>query len=154
MSSSARTISYQRELDVRHETEVLVVGGGPAGIAAALAAARQGASVRLIEAHGCLGGMGTAGMVPGFSRFSDGVNFLAGGIGREVLDALREAGGVVPPDGRGIRAEVLKRVYDDLLTDAGIPFTLHTQLVDVNGDPERPRRTGFLIGGKFNEHNG
>ena len=39
-------------------------------------ARRQGCSVRLIEAHSCLGGMGTAGMVPAFMQFSDGINFL------------------------------------------------------------------------------
>jgi hypothetical protein len=134
MADNRNSIPYQRKLDIRYQPDVLVAGGGPSGIAAALAAARQGASVRLIEAHSCLGGMGTAGMVPAFMQFTDGVNFLAGGIGEEVLAALREADGCVPPDGMGIRAEVLKRVYDELLRDAGIPFTFHTQLVDVAGD--------------------
>jgi hypothetical protein len=75
--------------------------------------------------------MGTAGKVPAFMQFTDGVNFLADGIGRVVLDALQKADGTVPADGRGIRAEVLKRVYDDLLANAGVDFTFHTQLVDV-----------------------
>ena len=132
MPGNERKLSYQRELNVMYEPDVLVVGGGPAGIAAALAAARQGAAVRLVEAHSCLGGMGTAGMVPAFMQFTDGVNFLADGVGREVLGALRAAGGSVPPDGMGIRVEVLKRVYDNLLTSAGIPFTFHTQVVDVS----------------------
>lgn len=131
MISDDVALPYQKALEIRDRPDVLVVGGGPAGIAAALAAAGQGVSVRLVEAHSCLGGMGTAGMVPAFMQFSDGINFLAGGIGRQVLDALREADGTVPPDGMGIRAEVLKRVYDKLLSDAGIPFTFHTQVVDV-----------------------
>lgn len=134
MPEKKPTLSYQRDLEVRYQSDVLVVGGGPAGIAAALAAARQGASVRLIEGHSCLGGMGTAGMVPAFMQFTDGVNFLAGGIGREVLDALRKADGSVPPDGMGIRAEVLKRVYDEMLTKAGVAFTFHTSLVDVRAE--------------------
>lgn len=131
MTASQTKMSYQRELTVRYEPDVLVVGGGPAGVAAALAAARQGVSVRLIEANSCLGGMGTAGMVPAFMQFTDGVNFLAAGVGREILTALDAAGGSVPPGGMGIRAEVLKRVYDVLLADAGVDLALHTQLVDV-----------------------
>ena len=131
MLGKSSVLSYQRGLRVRYEADILVAGGGPAGVAAAVAAARQNRSVRLIEAHSCLGGMGTAGMVPAFMQFTDGINFLAGGVGREILDSLREADGTVPADGMGIRAEVLKRVYDELLVDAGVAFTFHTQLVDV-----------------------
>ena len=131
MKNDKPTAPYQRSLEIRHCPDVLVVGGGPSGAAAALAAARQGCSVRLVEAHTCLGGAGTAGMVPAFMQFTDGVNFLAGGIGLEILEALRKAGGCFPPKGMGIRAEVFKRVYDELLQNEGIPFAFHTQLVDV-----------------------
>ena len=129
MQKNKKTVKYKRELEIKHDVDVLVVGGGPAGIAAALSASRQGARVRLIEANSCLGGMGTAGLVPAFMPFTDGINFLADGIGREVLESLKKADGTVQVN--GIRAEVLKRVYDKLLTDAGIPFTFHTQLVDT-----------------------
>ncbi|MBD3181808.1 FAD-dependent oxidoreductase [Candidatus Poribacteria bacterium] len=131
MSHNKQVFSYKRDIEIKYETDILVVGGGPAGISAALAAARHGVSVRLIESHSALGGMGTAGMVPVFMTFSDGVNFLADGIGREILEALQDAGGSYPPDGMGIKAEVLKRVYDELLVFAGVDFTFHTQLVDV-----------------------
>jgi succinate dehydrogenase/fumarate reductase flavoprotein subunit len=58
-----------RGLEVTGEYDVLVVGGGPAGIAASIAAAREGARTLLIERHGFLGGMGTAGMVGSFCGF-------------------------------------------------------------------------------------
>ena len=132
MVDNREKVKLSREITVRHDVDVLVAGGGPAGVAAALTASRNGASVHVIEAHSCFGGMGTAGQVPAFMQFSDGVNFLAGGIGKEVLDALRSAGGTDPDDGLGIRAEVLKRVYDDLMTEADLTFTFHTQLVDVS----------------------
>ena len=128
---SHELVSYQRSIPVRREVEVMVAGGGPAGIAAAVSARRQGRSVHLVEAHSCLGGMGTAGMVPAFMQFTDGINFLAGGIGQEILDRLQEQGGTYPPDGLGIRVEVLKRIYDDLLKEAGVTFTFYTQVIDV-----------------------
>jgi flavin-dependent dehydrogenase len=125
-------IMFQREIEVRHNVDVLVVGGGPAGIAAALTAARQGKKVFLAEAHSCLGGMGTAGMVPAFMLFSDGVNFLAAGVGEEVLNKMHEYGGKIEGWNLSIKAEALKRVYDDLLLDAGVDFALHTQMVALD----------------------
>lgn len=132
------SIKIQREIPVRHEVDVFVVGGGPAGVAAAVAAARQGREVFLAEGHSCFGGMGTAGLVPAFMRFGDGNNFLAGGIGEEILTRLRESGGIWPaelPENNGlnigIKAEVLKRVYDEMVSAAGVDFTFHTQLIAV-----------------------
>jgi hypothetical protein len=124
-------IDFRRELPVRHQVDVFVAGGGPAGCAAAVMAARQGRSVFLAEAHSCLGGMGTAGLVPAFMQFSDGQHLCAAGIGEEILNVLRAAGGTGTPENLAIKAEVLKRVYDDLLVEAGVDFTFHTALIDV-----------------------
>ncbi len=131
-------LTFSREIPVRHEVDVFVAGGGPAGTAAAAVAARAHRSVFLAEGHSCLGGMGTAGMVPAFMQFGDGVNFLTAGFGEELLDRLVAAGGTfgAPPGGDRsgsypILAEVLKRVYDDLLAEAGVDFAFHTHLVGV-----------------------
>ena len=78
---------YQKKIEVRQSVDVFVAGGGPAGVAAALVAARAGKSVFLAEGEACFGGMGTSGLVPVFMMFGDGVNFLAGGIGKEVEGA-------------------------------------------------------------------
>jgi len=128
---------FRRTLPVRHQVDVFVAGGGPAGVAAAVAASRAGRSVLLVERQNCLGGMGTAGLVPAFMQFTDGEHFLAGGVGREILTALQGQGGTYPTDGTAIRAEVLKRVYDDLLLDSKVQFVFETQLIDVQVDSDR-----------------
>ena len=129
-------VAFQREIPVRCEVDVFVAGGGPAGAAAAVAAARTGKKVFLAEGHSCLGGMGTAGLVPAFMQFGDGVSFLAAGFGQELLNRLIAAEGTTPAqnDVTGsypIRAEVLKRVYDEMLTEAGVDFAFHTHLIGV-----------------------
>ena len=139
------SIRIKREVPVRHEVDVFVAGGGPAGVAAAVAAARQGASVFLAEAHSCFGGMGTAALVPAFMTFGDGVNFLAAGIGEEILDRLHQAGGTSPRydpgrkcgGGVDIKAEVLKRVYDAMVAEAGVEFAFHTLLIAVQTEGDR-----------------
>lgn len=130
-SKEEAMIDFSRRVPVRHQVDVFVAGGGPAGIAASLAAAREGRKVFLAERHSCLGGMGTAGMVPVFMRFTDGVNFLAGGIGLEVAERLAAASGFPLRDGLPIKAEVLKRLYDAMLAEAGVDFAFETLLIGV-----------------------
>ncbi len=128
-------ISIQRTLPVRRETDVFIAGGGPAGVAAAMAARAQGAEVYLAEGHSCFGGMGTAAMVPVFMPFGDGVHFLADGVGRTVRERLKKE----CPDLRGnaIDPEGLKRVYDSLMVESKASFTFHTQLIGVEKDGPR-----------------
>ncbi len=125
-------LSFKRDIDVRHDVDVLVVGGGPSGVAAAVSAARQGAKVFLAEASSCLGGAGTSALVPAFMQFTDGENFLAAGIGKEILNCMWEYGGKVEGWQYSIKAEALKCVYDDLVIQAGVDFALHTQMIAVD----------------------
>lgn len=142
-------VSISREIEVRHQVDVFVAGGGPAGLAAALAAAAQGRSVFLAEGHSCFGGMGTAGLLPLFMPFGDGVSFYAAGIGRKVYNLMYERGATASQPGcmaPTIKAERLKRLYDDLITESGIGFALMTSLVGVETDG--PRVTHAVCWGK------
>lgn len=128
------------------ETDVLVIGGGPAGIAAAVAAARAGVKTCLIERYGFLGGAATAGLVgPFMSCFSlDGKTKVVGGVFDEILDKLLALDGAVPPTETGagkcwssfitaghwgvtpFDSELLKIAADELVAEAGVDVHFHT----------------------------
>lgn len=122
-------MEYVKKLTTKYETDVLIAGGGPAGIAAGIAAARDGKRVLLIEQYGCLGGMGTTGMVPEFMCFDDGIHLLAGGIGGEVKKAL--FGDEIAYKCYNAAVEDVKRLYDCMVTESGVKLLLFTKLVDV-----------------------
>ncbi|WP_395089870.1 FAD-dependent oxidoreductase [Armatimonas sp.] len=122
------------------KTDVCVVGGGPAGVAAALSAARNGARVLLIERMGFLGGSATAMQVPAFAPFSDRTKAIVRGIGWEVMtEHQRRLGRSLPdpdfyhvPQDNGrmdwvpIDVELLKRLYDELCEAADVTVLLHS----------------------------
>ena len=89
---TGRTVTEAaREPRVHAETQVLVVGGGPAGCAAALAARRAGAEVLLVERYNHLGGLSTGGLVIWIDRMTDWSGRpVITGIGQELLDRLPE----------------------------------------------------------------
>ena len=123
-------MQYTKNLEVRYHADVMVIGGGPAGVTAAVAAARHGKKVLLVEATGALGGLGTTGMVPAFATFSDGVNLLCGGIGMEIRKQVSKQ---FPPETywTPIEAEELKRTYDAIVQEAGVQVLFFTTLADV-----------------------
>src|SRR5512143_132202 len=87
-----------RETKVVREADVVVLGGGPGGIGAALSAARAGADTVLIERYGHLGGMATGGLVTILPNMSDisGRQWIAG-INQEIIDRLDARGAVDYP---------------------------------------------------------
>jgi flavin-dependent dehydrogenase len=109
------TLTYpSRDLPVK-ELDVLIAGGGPAGAAAAIAAARDGARTLLVEQFGCLGGMATVGLVPAWCPFTDKEKPIVRGIGFEILEEMKGRMPHVPKDRYDwvpIDPEMLKRIYD------------------------------------------
>lgn len=145
------TLTYSREIPVAHVCDVLVVGGGPAGIAASIAAARNGARTLLVEQYGALGGMGTVGLVgPFMTSFSaDGKHQVIAGIFDELVRRMVALGGALHPSqvqpgsshsGFIVRhhgnvtpfdPETLKYVAAEMVLEAGVELLLHTFAFDV-----------------------
>ena len=126
--SAAGGVAYSRTLPVKHEVDVFVAGGGPAGVAAAVSAARHGAKVFLAEGHTCLGGMSTAGRVMVFMTTSDGVRTLDAGFGARVRARLKKEARL---KGHANDLETFKRVYDAEMAEAGAGFSFYTRVADV-----------------------
>jgi len=153
---AAGTFRLIREVPVEEGYDVVVAGGGPAGFAAAISAARLGARVLLAEATGCLGGMATSGMMMSFCPVADGERCLTGGIMREIIETLytrgflkpgiepeawlRKHGGWIP-----FNAEGLKLLLDELATKAGVQVRFFTHLIDVDVDARAGRLRGVVL---------
>ncbi|HET7119897.1 MAG TPA: FAD-dependent oxidoreductase [Solirubrobacterales bacterium] len=160
-----------RETPVHDVTDVLVVGGGPAGCAAAVAAARLGAKVTLVERYNHLGGLSTGGLVIWIDRMSDWQgNQVIAGFASEILERM-PAGAVAgaPPEQWGStdpalvahwhdRASALRGVVTwspmidpewlkfeslQMLDEAGVRLLLHSWVVDAIGDGRELRGVIF-----------
>lgn len=150
MSKNSILIPAQ-EVPVLKEAEVVVAGGGIAGLAAAIASARCGAKTLLIERYGCLGG--TISGVP--MKWVGGYNAeIHGGIMAELIDKLRQTDGIIREFYNenvsgymvGVYIDIFKTVTLKMLEDAGVELLLHTLVTDVIS--ERGEITGLVIENK------
>ena len=134
-AAEAGDVTLNRVLKVDDQWDVIVVGGGPAGCAAAAAAAREGAKTLLIEAMGALGGMGTAGMVPAWTPYSDGNRLIYQGLAKRIWLESKKGVPHIPESQTAwvdINAEHLKVVYDELLTEYGVNVLFFSRLASVD----------------------
>jgi len=121
-----------RQIDVIRETDVLVVGSGPGGLAAALACARAGTETILLERYGCFGGNITQVGVEGFAWYRHPDTIDSEGIGREFEDRAKAMGAAMPEPqsiSHSLDAEAFKCVADTLVEEAGVIPMLHRMFV-------------------------
>ena len=145
--ASSRTGTYRltRDLPVESGYDLVVAGGGPAGTAAAVCAARLGAKVLLVEATGCLGGMGTSGLVTAFDPMANGERMLVGGLMREIVTAMHARGFLAPQVTEAyyakryncwtpFRVEGYKLLLDELAAAARVEVRFFTRVVEADAD--------------------
>ena len=135
------SFTFQRQILIESGYDVVILGGGPGGCGAAIAAGRLGAKVLLVESGCMLGGMGTAGLVSNWYDMSDGEQLLCRGIVEEIVDELTRRGGLSPgsaPAGTanrnsaGFKPESLKLVLDDFCAEAGVEVRFATTFIAAN----------------------
>ncbi len=121
------TRPQQADIPVLHEMDVIVVGAGPGGIGAAVAAARQGASTLLCEQYGFPGGMATAGLVNPFMPNGLDGRYFDSGIFMDWCELTDQMGGLAK-DGRTFCHETAKLAAERLCLDAGVELLYHVRL--------------------------
>lgn len=144
------SFTYQKQLPCIGHYDLVVLGGGPAGVCAAIEAARGGARVLLVESSGMLGGMATTALVGPFMTNYDRAaeRPTVGGLFREIVERLAARGGAILPehaDAPSIHTSFINRyhhhvtpfdsfmlqlVLDEMTAEAGVEVLLYTRFAD------------------------
>ncbi len=141
---------FSKEIEIKYTPDVLVLGGGPAGVAAAISAARCGMRVLLAESHPALGGMATGALVGPFMTVydRDGKERIVGGIFDEIVERLIKYNAAISPDEvetssvytsfiekyhrhvTPFDSFYLEIVLDEMVREAGVELLCYTQFAD------------------------
>ena len=124
-----KSITITKKIPIVGKYDTIVCGGGPAGIIAALASARNGAKTALIERYGFLGGAATAALVNPISVFKNHGNQVIKGMPWEFVKRLSEYGGAIDDYENGnvpVDSEKYKLIAQRMLIEAGVKLYLHS----------------------------
>jgi len=147
-----KVIQPERQLPIMHETDVLVVGGGSAGVTAAIAARRAGVRVALVERYGCFGGLWTGGMVlvviGTHAKEGGEKKKVVRGIGDELLERLTKFDGAIMNQKPGAHnptadPEAVKFMMDEMVREAGVNVFFHCWGADAVMDSKTIRGIVF-----------
>jgi len=146
-------IEPSKEIPVYDEVDVVVCGGGPAGVAAAISAARNGAKTILLEYEYCLGGMSTSGLMNHMGPMHDQQKIILGGIPWEIFQRLVSMNAAIqaipcpPTDNENywtaFDPEAMKFVLDNMVEEAGVKVLFHSYCVGIL--PKNKKRNGLII---------
>ncbi len=147
-TEGGRVLQPRRELPVIHQTQVVVVGAGPAGVAAAIAARRAGARVTLVERYGHFGGLWTGGLVVlVIGHIVAGGKQVCLGLGEEMMRRLEKLDRGIcnrrPGTNPTVDAEALKYLMVEMVAEAGIDVFCHSWAVNAVMDGATARGVVF-----------
>jgi hypothetical protein len=122
-----------QNLPIKDEVDVIVCGAGPAGVSAAITAARAGARTQLLEIHGCLGGVWTAGLLTYIFDFNKP------GLTKEIKEKLdqRDARRNKIADQFVYHPDEMKLLLEEMCIEAGVKFRLHTRVAAAYKDKKQ-----------------
>jgi len=110
------------DIQISESYDVIVCGGGPAGVAAAVSTARNGAKTCLIELFGCLGGIWTTGLLSCIIDYRNKTGIMA-----EIIDRLRKSNSQIDPG--TYDSEAMKLILEQMCLEAGVHIRLYTRVV-------------------------
>lgn len=129
-------------MKIENKYDVIVVGGGIAGVSAAVRAGREGAKTLLIEHYGFVGGMSTAGMVSPFMKHQVNGDTLVKGVFQDIEKEMRKRNGMID---NGFYANTFRTAAYHLLSEANCSILFNSEIIKVNRIDNRIKSLTVLV---------